>query len=88
MKAEITFSQLWWNHSLLNFFFRSQSEKTLNELMERRASGYAEDVCEVIEDYADSNGYDLDDIEEMFYSFGDGSVEELAEEFGIALKEQ
>ena len=80
MKADITFSQLYWNPSLLNFFFRTQSENTMNELLDR-----AKDRQSAIEtiDY-ETDDDDLDDIEEMFY---EDSVEELAERFCIELDE-
>lgn len=81
MKAEITFSQLWYNPSILGFFFRSQSENTLEELM-RRTSLSSDDVCDRIDTYADNYEIDLDTIEEMFYN---DSIEELAEEFGIII---
>lgn len=87
MKAELTFRQLWYNPSILGFFFRSQSERTLNELMDR-ASVQPQDVCDIIEEYAYDNDLTMDDIEEMFYSFGDGTLEELAEEFGIEISEE
>ena len=81
MKAEITFNQLWDNPSVRSFFFREQSTKTLQELIDR-ANEYATDVCEAVENYAEMNGCDLDYIEDMFY---EDSVEELAKEFGIEL---
>ena len=84
MKAEITFEQLWTNPSVRDYFFRTQSENTLNELMARAAIDSI-DVCEIVDDYADRYGLDLDEIEEMFYSFGDNTVEDLAAEFGIEL---
>lgn len=76
-------SQLWFNHSLLNFFFRSQAESTLNELMDRTIEGQG--ALDKIEDYAEESGCNLDDIEEMFYN---DTVEELAEEFGIRLEDE
>lgn len=84
MKAEITFGQLWYNPSILGFFFRSQSEETLEELM-NRTSLSSDDVCDRIDTYADNYEVDLDTIEEMFYN---DSIEELAEEFGIIITEE
>lgn len=81
MKAEITFSQLYWNHSLMNFFFRDQAERTLNDLMDRAVDKPG--AIEAVEEYADTYDYDVDAIEEMFY---DESVESLAEEFGIEIE--
>lgn len=81
MKAEITFHQLYWNSSLLNFFFREQSSDTLEELFER-AKINGKDLEEIIENYVDENDIDVDTLEEMFY---DMSIEELADDFGIEL---
>lgn len=83
MKAEITFSQLWLNNSLMNFFFRTQSEDTLNELFERVVD--TQNAVETIDAYCDANDISLDELEEMFYS---ESVEDLAEEFCIELSEE
>ena len=82
MKAEITFNQLWCNPSVRGFFFRTQSENTLNDLIER--AGNATDVCKAVDDYAERTGEDLDEIEEYFYN---DSVEELAERFEIELED-
>jgi len=86
MKAEITFEQLWTNPSVRGFFFRTQSEETLNELMERAAISESR-VCEAVDFYAETHGEDLEGIEEMFYSYGDNTVEDLANELGIELEE-
>ena len=83
MKAEITFSQVWANPSVRNFFFREQSEDTLQELS-RRAEDW-EDALERIEKYANNYDYELDEIEEMFYDY---TVEDLADEFEIDLYEE
>ena len=83
MKAEITFEQVWFNHPLLNFFFRSQAERTLNELMD--AAIDRKSALNAIEDYAYINDCDIDEIEEMFYN---DSVEELAESFGIEIEKE
>ncbi len=84
MKAEITFSQVWYNPSLLNFFFRSQAKATLEELMNKTTDSEAV-VLGSVEDYANCNFLGLDEIEEMFYN---DSIEELANEFGIELYEE
>ncbi len=83
MKAEITFSQVWWNRSILSFFFRSQAENTLNELMERAEE--PDNALNCVENYAEENDCTLDDIEEIFYN---DTLEEIAEEFGIELNEE
>lgn len=75
MNAEITFSQLWWNASLMNFFFRNQAEDTLNELVESVEESTS-DVIDRIDDYYD----DLDECEEDFYS---GTIPELIEQLGL-----
>ena len=81
MKAEITFSQLWENESLMSFFFREQSIRTLDELLEKVADKMA--AINVIEVHAEINNYSVDDVEEMFYEY---TVEELAREFDLELE--
>lgn len=82
MKAEITFNELYWNHSLMGFYFRTQSENTLNELLDRAKD--RKDAVEKINDNAEWDYDDLDELEEDFYSC---TVEELAEKFGIELED-
>lgn len=77
MKAEITMSQLYSNCSLLNFFFRTQSENTFNELFDSVEESNRE-VFDAIENYSD----DLDEIEELFYN---ESIQELADIFCLTL---
>lgn len=77
MKAEVTISQVYYNNSLLNFFFRTQAEETFNELFESVQEDNAK-IFNAIENYSD----DLDEIEELFY---DESIEELCEIFGLTL---
>ena len=81
MKAEVTFSELWQNESLMSFFFREQSIRTLDELLEKVADKRA--AINAIEVHAEISGYSVDDVEEMFYEY---SVEELAEEFGLQIE--
>ena len=81
MKAEVTFSELYWNESLMSFFFREQSIRTLDELMEKVADKMA--AINAIEVHAEINDYSVDDVEEMFYEY---SVEELADEFSLELE--
>lgn len=83
MKAEVTFSELYWNESLMSFFFREQSIKTLDELMEKVADKKA--TIDAIDDHAEINNYSVDDVEEMFYEY---SVEELADEFGLQIESE
>ena len=80
MKAELTISQLHHNGSIMNFFFRTQSENTFNELIEKCTEPY-EEIFNAIENYSD----DLDDIEEMFYN---DSIEEIANEIGLTIEEE
>ena len=82
MKAEITTYQLYWNRSLLDFFFRKQASRTLEELFEH-ASCDSLQVADIIDDYVYMNDIDVDTFEEMCY---DMSVKELAEEIGIELE--
>ena len=83
MKAEVTFSQLYCNNSLMKFFFREQSIRTLDELLEKVADKWA--AINSIEAHAELNNYSVDDVEEMFYEY---SVEELAEEFGLQIESE
>lgn len=83
MKAEITFEQVYWNHSLMDFFFRTQSEKTLEELIDRAID--KQEAVEKISENAEWDYEDLDELEEDFYEL---SVEELAEKFGIELNDE
>lgn len=83
MKAEVTFSELWQNESLMSFFFREQSIRTLDELLEKVADKMA--TINVIEVHAEINNYSVDDVEEMFYEY---SVEELADEFGLQIESE
>ena len=83
MKAEVTFSELYWNESLMSFFFRKQSIRTLDELMEKVADKM--DAINAIEVHAEINNYSVDDVEEMFYEY---SVEELADEFGLQIESE
>lgn len=83
MKAEVTFSELYWNESLMSFFFREQSIRTLDELLEKVADKKA--AINAIEVHAEISGYSVDDVEEMFYEY---SVEELAEEFGLQIESE
>ena len=83
MKAEVTFSELYWNESLMSFFFREQSIRTLDELMEKVADKMA--AINAIEVHAEINNYSVDDVEEMFYEY---SVEELAEELCLQIESE
>ena len=80
MKAELTIKQLYYNSSMMNFFFRTQAENTFNELIEKCTESNDE-IFNAIENYSD----DLDDVEEMFYN---DSIEEIAEALGLTIEEE
>ena len=69
MNAQITIFQLYYNESLLNFFFRTQAKETFEKLTDNVEESNSE-IFDAIENYSD----DLDEIEELFYS---ESIEEL-----------
>jgi hypothetical protein len=80
MNAQITISNLYYNHSLLNFFFRTQSQNDFNKLF-KSVEEDEEDVFQAIENYSD----DLDEVEEMFYN---DSIEEICSTLGLTLIEE
>ena len=80
MKAELTIKQLYYNTSLMNFFFRTQAKNTFNELLEKCEESN-DAIFEAIENYTD----DLDTIEEMMYN---DSIEEIATELGLTMTEE
>ena len=82
MKAEVTMSQIWFNKSLSDFFFREQAYNTLEELVKRSAMN-GQDTLDALDDATED--MDIDDVEETFYS---ESVEYCAEEFGIELEDE
>ena len=82
MKAEVTISNIYWNKSLSNFFFREQALSTLEELV-RRSTMSGHDTLDALDEATDN--MDIDDVEETFYS---ESVEYCANEFDIELEEE
>lgn len=62
MKAEITMSQLWWNPSIMGFFFREQAKNRFEELLEL-VDEDTESICGIIDDKYEN----LDDFEEEMY---------------------
>ena len=82
MKAELTISNIYWNKSLSDFFFRSQAYETLEKLVNRSTMS-GQDTLDALDDATE--GMDIDDVEETFYS---ESVEYCAEEFDIELEEE
>ena len=81
MVANVSFSDIYYNNSLRNFFWRTQSIDTLEELMNRSTMD-EEDILELLDEQTETE--DIDDVEEDFYSL---SVEELAKNYGIELEE-
>lgn len=75
MKAEITLNQLWMNPSVRGFFFRNQSEKTFNNLINSVVESLDE-VFNQMEEYTES----LDDLEELLYN---EDIDELIDLFGL-----
>ena len=82
MKAEVTISNIYWNKSLSDFFFRDQAYNTLEELV-KRSTMSEQDTLDALDDATED--MDIDDVEETFYS---ESVDYCAEEFGIELEEE
>ena len=81
MRTDVTLKQLYYNNSLLNYFFRTQAQNTFLELLDR-----AEDsIDDVLEHLDICFGYMcLDDVEEIFYN---DQVQEIADTYGISLME-
>lgn len=79
MKAEVTMSQIWFNNSLSDFFFRDQAYNTLEELV-KRSTMSGQDTLDALDEATDD--MDIDYVEETFYS---ESVEYCADEFDIEL---
>lgn len=79
MQANVTFSQLYTNPSVMKFFFRQQSIDTLEDLLSRSAMD-DDGTLERLE--AATWCDELDTIEEDFYQL---SVEELAKQYDIEL---
>ena len=84
MKINISFRGLYLRRSLFEYWFREQSEKTLDELINRSNKGF-DFVLDTVERYANENNFDVDDIDEMFYH---DSVEDIAKNLDIELKEE
>ena len=64
MTAEITFSNLVWNKSLRGFFFREQSERHFNEVVDAiMHSPEEESLNKLFENYFST----VDELEEYFY---------------------
>jgi len=81
MRTNVTLKQLYYNNSLLNYFFRTQAQDTFNELLDR-AEDSVEDVLEQLSLHFED--MELDDVEEIFYN---DQVQEIADTYGISLME-
>lgn len=82
MNVTVTFSEIWHNKRLCDFFFREQSTDTL-ELLVKLSAMSGEKTIEYLDEV--TKGMDLYEVEEMFYSY---SAEDIAESFGIELKKE
>ena len=60
MKAEVTMSQIWFNNSLSDFFFRDQAYNTLEELVTRSTMS-GQDTLDALDDATED--MDIDDVE-------------------------
>lgn len=79
MTTNITFSNIYWNKSLRDYFFREQSWNTVEELSakcELDVQGFLSQMDDATEHE------DIDDVEENFYV---SSIEKLAEEYDVPL---
>lgn len=79
MKANVSISQIYYNASLSDFFFRTQAETTFNELCNRAKD--LDDLFDAIENTYD----DLDDFEEVLYN---DTTPEIIEYLGSYLFEE
>ena len=77
MKVELSFRQLWFNETILNFLFRTQAKETLEELVNR--VGHSEQQIDELEDSIEDTYDDWDDFEEVCYN---SSVDEILSELG------
>lgn len=82
MKAEVTITNIYWNKGLSNFFFRDQAYRTLEDLVARSTMSGAATLA-ALDDFTED--MDIDNVEEMFYSYG---TDYIAEDAGIELENQ
>lgn len=74
MTANVTIENLYWNKSLMSFFFRHQSEDTLVEVLEKTTLPI-QDAFDMLDEYFE--GSDIDGVEEIFYSETTESILEM-----------
>ena len=84
MIIDTTFYFVYNNKSLLDTFFREQSQDTMEELFNRATVGEYDVICR-IDSYCESNCTDVDELDEMFYN---DSVEQFAKTFELELEEE
>ena len=68
MKADVTLSQIWFNQSLLSFFFRDQARETLDKIISVAGGKNNPDAFEELEEAVESYYEDLDEFEEDLYN--------------------
>lgn len=78
MKAELTFTQLCFNTSLREFFFREQAWENVEDLLNKSEASW-DDLDNATEEM------DLDEVEEMFYS---ESLQDCADTLYIELNNE
>lgn len=64
MNAQVTMSDLIWNHGLRSFFFRTQAWEQFASIIEKIDDNDFFPALEKIDDYFDT----IDDCEEFFYN--------------------
>ena len=86
MKAEITFSNLYWNDNLRGFFFRSQSEDTFNEVTQRVIN--SPDSEREVGEFLESQFSTVDEMEEYFYEQDAENIIDEMREYGIEIDDE
>lgn len=83
MQAILTMSQIYWNKSLFDFFFRNQSEKEFYKVRDiyNDIHDNTDDFLDLLEESYD----DIDSLEEDFYSL---TTEELCQKIGIEIQDE
>lgn len=74
MKADVSLSQLWFNQSLLSFFFRNQARETLDEIISAAGGKNNPDAFQELENAIEDHYDSLGDFEEDCYN---ASLEEM-----------
>ena len=81
MKAEVDFYNVYSHKGLRDFFMREQAVNTFEALCDESPL-CCEDICRIIDNYAEENELSLDDVEEMLYNY---ALEEIANYLCIEL---